>query len=113
MWRSAASNALTFLILVFLLIGALALWGQALYFGAGPLSEAKCLLVDRGQTMRKLSQKLDEMGALSQPAIFRIGSEYENKTAQLKGRQFLNSPRVFNARDCRYCNPRWGKYLRY
>ncbi|WP_459444177.1 endolytic transglycosylase MltG [Alphaproteobacteria bacterium US3C007] len=89
MWRSAASNALTFLILVFLLIGAFALWGQAQYFGAGPLSEAKCLLVDRGQTMRKLSQKLDEMGALSQPAIFRIGSEYENKTAQLKAGSFL------------------------
>ena len=89
MWRSAASNALTFLILVFLLIGALALWGQEQYFGAGPLSEAKCLLVDRGQTMRKLSQKLDEMGALSQPAIFRIGSEYENKTAQLKAGSFL------------------------
>ena len=89
MWRSAASNALSFLILVFLLIGALALWGQAQYHGAGPLSEAKCLLVDRGQTMRKLSQKLDEMGALSQPAIFRIGSEYENKTAQLKAGSFL------------------------
>ena len=89
MWRSAASNALTFLILVFLLIGALALWGQAQYYGAGPLSEAKCLLVDRGQTMRKLSQQLDEMGALSQPAIFRIGSEYENKTAQLKAGSFL------------------------
>ena len=89
MWRSAASNALTFLILVFLLIGALALWGQTQYYGAGPLSEAKCLLVDRGQTMRKLSQQLDEMGALSQPAIFRIGSEYENKTAQLKAGSFL------------------------
>ena len=89
MWRSAASNALTFLILVFLLIGALALWGQGQYDGAGPLSEAKCLLVDRGQTMRKLSQQLDEMGALSQPAIFRIGSEYENKTAQLKAGSFL------------------------
>ena len=89
MWRSAASNALTFLILVFLLIGALALWGQAQYYGAGSLSEAKCLLVDRGQTMRKLSQQLDEMGALSQPAIFRIGSEYENKTAQLKAGSFL------------------------
>ena len=89
MWRSAASNALTFLILVFLLIGALALWGKAQYHGAGTLSEAKCLQVDRGQTMRKLSQKLDEMGALSQPAIFRIGSEYENKTAQLKAGSFL------------------------
>ena len=89
MWRSAASNALTFLIFVFLLIGALALWGQAQYYGAGPLSEAKCLLVDRGQNMRKLSQRLEEMGALSQPAIFRIGSEYENKTAQLKAGSFL------------------------
>lgn len=89
MWRSAASNALSFLILVFLLIGALALWGQAQYYGIGPLSEAKCLLVDRGQTMRKLSQQLDEMGALSQPAIFRIGSEYENKTTQLKAGSFL------------------------
>ena len=39
--------------------------------------------------MRKLSQQLDEMGALSQPAIFRIGSEYENKTAQLKAGSFL------------------------
>ena len=29
------------------------------------------------------------MGALSQPAIFRIGSEYENKTAQLKAGSFL------------------------
>ena len=89
MWRNAASNLLTFLGLALLLIGGLVIWGKSTYTAPGPLAEAICLRVDRGSNMRSLSENLQQRGAVSNAALFRIGVEYQDRTEKLKAGSFL------------------------
>jgi len=89
MWRHIASNAVTFLIVGLFLLGGVILWGQGQYRNAGPLSQAICLKVDRGSNMSRVSADLEEQGAISSGAIFRIGADYEDKTTQLKAGSYL------------------------
>ena len=89
MWRNAASNLLTFLGLALLLIGGLVIWGKSTYTAPGPLAEAFCLRVDRGSNMRSLSENLQQRGAVSNAALFRIGVEYQDRTEKLKAGSFL------------------------
>lgn len=89
MWRHIASNALTFLMIGLFLLGGLIMWGRSQYVSAGPLDTAICVQVDRGSNMRRVSQKLEEQGAVSSAAIFRIGADYEDKTQDLKAGSFL------------------------
>lgn len=89
MWKSIASNGFNLLLLLVLLIGALAVWGKQQYYTEGPLARAICLEVDRGATMRSLSQTLYEKNAIASSALFRIGAEYTNKTGDLKAGNFL------------------------
>lgn len=89
MWRHIASNAVTFLIVALFLLGGAILWGQGQYKSAGPLDQAICLKVDRGSTMSRVSDDLGAQGAVSSPAVFRIGADYEDKTNQLKAGSFL------------------------
>ncbi|QFT59645.1 putative aminodeoxychorismate lyase [Sulfitobacter sp. THAF37] len=92
MWRHIASNAVTFLIMGLFLLGGVIIWGKSEYQAEGPLSDAICLQVERGSNMRRVSQKLADQGAISSAAIFRIGADYEEKTAQLKAGSFLVQP---------------------
>ncbi|NNE51100.1 MAG: endolytic transglycosylase MltG [Sulfitobacter sp.] len=92
MWRNIASNAFTFLLVGLFLLGGVILWGRAEYTGQGPLAEAICLQVERGSNMRRVSRNLEEKGAISSGAIFRMGSDYEEKTSQLKAGSFLVEP---------------------
>ena len=89
MWRSLASNALNVAILFILLLGSIAIWGKSQYYNPGPLREAICIKVDRGSNLRSLSKTLYDRSAITNPSIFRIGSEYRQKTADLKAGQFL------------------------
>lgn len=92
MWRAIASNALTFLIVALFLLGGFILWGRAQYQNEGPLAQAICLQVNRGSNMREVSRNLEEQGAISSAAIFRVGADYEDKTGQLKAGSFLVQP---------------------
>lgn len=92
MWRHIASNAVTFLIMGLFLLGGVILWGKSEYQAEGPLNQAICLQVERGSNMRRVSQKLIDQEAISSAAIFRIGADYEEKTAQLKAGSFLVQP---------------------
>lgn len=92
MWRHIAANALTFLVVGLFLLGGLIIWGKAQYDAAGPLEQAICLQVDRGSNMRQVSRDLADQGAVSSGAIFRLGSDYEEKTQELKAGSFLVEP---------------------
>ncbi|WP_299206634.1 endolytic transglycosylase MltG [uncultured Tateyamaria sp.] len=92
MWRSIASNALTFLIVALFVVGGLILWGRGQYEGAGPLTEAICVQVDRGSNFRRVSADLEEQGAVNHGWIFRTGAEYAGKTSALKAGSFLVEP---------------------
>ncbi len=94
MWRSLASNAFNVLMLLILLLGSVAIWGKSQYYNPGPLSEPICLQVDRGTNMRSLSETLYERAAITNASIFRIGSEYRDKSADLKAGNFLLSKNV-------------------
>ena len=92
MWRSLASNMLTFLIVALFLSVGVILWGQSQYTATGPLEEAMCLRVDRGSNMSAVSRDLEEEGAVSDGLIFRLGAEYTEKSQDLKAGSFLIKP---------------------
>ena len=88
-WRSIASNALTLFIVI--LIGAAigVAMAQNMWRAPGPLAEAICVSVPRGATMLRVSEDLAARGAVTRPALFRIGAEYTEKSQQLKAGNFL------------------------
>lgn len=89
MWRHLASNAVTFLALGLFLLGGMVLWGKSQYTAEGPLDQAICLQVDRGSNMRRVSGQLQDQGAVSSGAIFRISADYVDKTDKLKAGSYL------------------------
>ena len=89
MWKHIAANALTFLIVGLFLVGGVIAWGTREYSAEGPLDAAICLQVRPGANMRIVSEDLAEQGAVSSPAIFRMGVDYADKAGQLKAGSFL------------------------
>lgn len=94
MWRHIAANALTFLMIGLFLLGGLIIWGKAEYDNAGPLDQAICVQVDRGSSLRRVSQDLAAQGAVTSGPIFRLGADYEEKSQNLKAGSFLVEPRA-------------------
>ena len=89
MWKHIAANALTFLIVALFLAGGVIAWGTNEYSAEGPLEDAICLQVRSGSNMRIVSNDLAEQGAISSPAIFRMGVDYSDKASELKAGSFL------------------------
>ena len=89
MWRHIASNAVTMLIVLLFLMGGLILWGRAQFEGSGPLASAYCVQVPSGSNMRRVSEALEQDGAVSSAAIFRMGADYADKSSQLKAGSYL------------------------
>lgn len=87
-----ASNMLTFLVVALFLMGGVVLWGQGQYTAAGPLDQAICVQVPRGSNMSRISENLDERGAINSATLFRLGADYTDKTQQLKAGSYLVSP---------------------
>ncbi len=92
MWRSLASNMLTFLVVGLFLAVGVVLWGKSQYTVQGPLTDAICLRVERGSNMGKVSRDLEAMGAVSNATILRLGADYSEKASQLKAGSFLVKP---------------------
>ncbi|MCF3593771.1 endolytic transglycosylase MltG [Rhodobacteraceae bacterium LMO-12] len=89
MWRHFASNAITLLIVIVFLLGGMILWGQSQYVAEGPLEQQICLRVDRGSNVTRVSETLEQEGAITSGTIFRLGMDYGDKTGQLKAGSFL------------------------
>ncbi len=89
MWRSVASNALTFLIVAIFLLSGVVIWGQRQYTEAGPLDEAICLRVERGSNFSRVSENLADQGAITNAKIFRVGVDYSDKSTELKAGSYL------------------------
>ncbi|TNF20608.1 MAG: endolytic transglycosylase MltG [Rhodobacteraceae bacterium] len=89
MWRSIASNALSFLVVAVFLAGGVLLWAQQQYSAEGPLDAAICLKVERGSNFNRVSEDLVDQGAISSGFLFRVGADYAEKTGDLKAGSFL------------------------
>lgn len=92
MWRSIASNALTLFIVVLVMAAGLLAWGREEFAGSGPLEQAICFRVERGDSLSGVSRALEEQGAISDARIFRIGAEYSGKADDLKFGSYLVLP---------------------
>ncbi|MBT8152572.1 endolytic transglycosylase MltG [Epibacterium ulvae] len=92
MWRSLASNMLTVLAVALFLLGGVILWGKSQYTSDGPLDAAICLRVESGTNFTRVSEKLQDEGAVSSAPIFRIGAKYADKTSLLKAGSYLVAP---------------------
>lgn len=92
MWRHIASNAVTFLIVIGFLLAGVILWGQREYTAQGPLDQAVCLQIERGSSVARVSNALQEQGAITNARVFRIGIDYADKADQLKAGSFLIPP---------------------
>lgn len=92
MWRGVASNALTFFILILVVLAGVLAWGRQAYTGPGPLTQAVCFKVERGASLAQVSRALEDQGAVSDARIFRIGSDYAHKGNQLKFGSYLIQP---------------------
>lgn len=91
-WRAIASNLFTLVIVaMFLAIGGVA-WGQRQWQGEGPLAQAICLEVPSGSTMNRVSENLDDLGAVSSAWVFKAGVDYSRKAGDLKAGSFLVEP---------------------
>ncbi|MEP2717631.1 endolytic transglycosylase MltG [Pseudophaeobacter sp.] len=92
MWRSLASNMLTVLVVLLFLLGGVILWGKSQYTAEGPLETAICLQVRPGSNMTRVSNDLQEQGAVSSGMMFRLSAKYTEKSSQLKAGSFLVRP---------------------
>ena len=92
MWRSVASNALTLFIVLLVAAAGLLAWGREQFAGPGPLDQAICFRVERGDSLSAVSRALEEQGAVSDARIFRIGAEYSGKADALKFGSYLVLP---------------------
>jgi UPF0755 protein len=77
------------LVVLLILLGGLIAWGRAQYVDPGPLAQRICLRVEPGSNMRGVSEDLAEQGAVGQPALFRVGADYADKSQELKAGSFL------------------------
>ncbi len=92
MWRGVASNALTFFIVILVVLAGILAWGRQAYTGPGPLTQAVCFKVERGASLAQVSRALEDQGAVSDARIFRIGSDYADKGTELKFGSYLIQP---------------------
>ena len=92
MWKSIASNALTFFIVLLIAAAALVAWGRNVYVSPGPLTEAVCVQVERGASLASVSRTLETRGAVADARIFRIGAEYSGRAKDLKFGSYLIPP---------------------
>lgn len=89
MLKSLASNFLTLLILILMAVSGVIYWGQRVWVTPGPLAEAVCVSVPRGASMAGMSDRLQDQGAISDARVFRIGSDYTERSERLKAGNFL------------------------
>jgi UPF0755 protein len=84
MMRHLAANALTFLIVGLVVLFGVVVWAQAQFRARGPLQAPLVMVVDRGENLRSVTEKLAEGGAIGHPALFRIAARYTELDRGLK-----------------------------
>lgn len=89
MWRNLASTALSVFVVLAFLIGGIVVWATRQYSAPGPLSQAICLQVPAGSTMKRVTDNLVAQGAVTYGPIYAIGTDYAGLNGQLKAGSFL------------------------
>lgn len=89
MARHIAANALTLLIVALVILGGVVAMAERAFHAPGPLAQAICLRIDRGNSLRQVAQSLEEQGAVSNGLLFRVGAQYDGRDSQLRFGAYL------------------------
>lgn len=89
MWRNIASNALTLFVVVLVVVGGVLAWGKREFTAPGPLVAGICLKVDKGSSMRAVSDQLVAERAVTSGMVMRLGANYSGKASGLKYGSYL------------------------
>lgn len=84
MARHFAANFLNILIVGLIALGGLVYWGKSEFSGQGPLMTDTEFSVQRGERLQKVADRLAEVGAISNPLIFRLAARYTGQEDKLK-----------------------------
>lgn len=89
MYRHIAANAMTLLIVAIMALGVVVLWAKTEFEKPGDFETAMCVTVPSGTNMTKVSEDLAAKEAISSATIFRIGSNYLDKSTDLKAGAYI------------------------
>jgi len=89
MWKGLASNGLTLIIVLLVLVAAAIGWGRNAFVKPGPLAAPICLQIERGASLSAVSRNLEERGAISDARVFRLGADYSDRADDLKFGSFM------------------------
>ena len=93
-WRHVVSNFLTLAVVLLIAAAAAVAWGKHQFSGPGPSAVAQCVQVAPGASLKAVSQRLAEQGAISSAYVFRAGADYQGKSRDLKFGSYLVPPRA-------------------
>ncbi|MEJ6388087.1 endolytic transglycosylase MltG [Gymnodinialimonas ulvae] len=84
MWKHIAANGMSFLIVALIAAAAALGWGRSQWDTSGPLETAAFFEVEQGDTLRGVSERLEEAGVIRSAAIFRVGVRALDRSGDLR-----------------------------
>ncbi len=84
MWKHIAANGISFLIVALIAAAAALGWGRSQWDATGPLETAAFFEVEQGDTLRRVSERLEEAGVIRSAAIFRVGVRAADRSGDLR-----------------------------
>ncbi|WP_111429116.1 endolytic transglycosylase MltG [Rhodobacteraceae bacterium DSL-40] len=94
MMRHVAANALTLIAVALVLVFGLITWAQSQYRRPGPLTEPMRFEVEQGDTLTRVTDRLEQDGIIAHPTIFRIAARYTKQDRGLKYGEYEFEPRT-------------------
>ncbi len=84
MWKHIAANGISFLIIALIAAAAALGWGQRQWTSDGPLDVAAFFEVEQGDTLARVSERLEAAGAVRSAAVFRVGTRAADRSGDLR-----------------------------
>jgi len=84
MWKHVAANGLSLLIVVLIAAAAALGWGQRQWVSEGPLETAAFFEVEQGDTLARVSERLEAAGAIRSAAVFRVATRAADRSGDLR-----------------------------
>lgn len=84
MWKHIAANGISFLIIALIAAAAALGWGQRQWSTDGPLAQAAFFEVEQGDSLRRVSERLEAAGAIRSAAVFRVGVRAADRSGDLR-----------------------------
>lgn len=88
-----ANALLTLLVLGIFLVGGIVLFGVSRFYAESPLSEDSSFLVESGNSIATVSNRLAEQGLIENAMIFQTGARLFDKQGDLRPGEFRSTLR--------------------